>query len=352
LSWDHKTIIKGTRELKAGIDCLDHFSGRGWHRIEKKLPNLLEDIKQLVNPVRQSDPTFRTTELYSLLTAPEVRRHLINEKNYTDEMLPTVRTIVNKLNELDFRLKKVNKCKPRIAEAEQIFAHVHAANKIADETQEVIRLSIDTKTNVGPFSRGGYCRQKVEACDHDFQLDVVLEPFGIFLPELNENYFYFTDSNVTADFMADALQDLWPIIKTRFDPHTMAINTIAINADNGPENNSRRTQFMKRMVDFALENQVGFSLIYYPPYHSKYNPIERIWAVLENHWRGLLLNSVEKALGLARSIKWNGKHPVVKSINGTYEKGVKLTQNAMKKIETTIKRISGIEKWAVDILCD
>jgi hypothetical protein len=236
----------------------------------------------------------------------------------------------------------------KIAETDEIFSHVHTANKIADESQGVVRLSMDTKANVniGPFSRGGYSRQAVKACDHDFHPDVVLKPFGIYLPALNENYFYFTDSNVTADFMVDALQDLWPSIKARFNPHT-----IAINADNGPENNSHRTQFMKRMVDFAMDNQVSLSLIYYPPYHSKYNPIERVWAVLENHWRGEVLNSVEKALGLARTMKWNGKNPVVKLINGTYEKGIKLTQKAMKQIEKMIERMPGIEKWAVNIPC-
>ncbi|CAB1070439.1 Mobile element protein [Olavius algarvensis Delta 1 endosymbiont] len=110
---------------------------------------------------------------------------------------------------------------------------------------------MDTKANVniGPFSRGGYSRQGVKACDHDFHPEIVLKPFGIYLPALNENYFYFTDTNVTADFMVDALQDLWPKIKARFNPHTMVIN-----ADNEPENNSRRTQFMKRMVDFAINN--------------------------------------------------------------------------------------------------
>ena len=97
LGWDRKTIIKGTRELITGIECLDNFSGRGRHRIEKKLPNLLEDIKQIVNPVSQTDPTFRTTELYSPLTASEVRRRLIEEKNYSNGELPTVRTIINKL---------------------------------------------------------------------------------------------------------------------------------------------------------------------------------------------------------------------------------------------------------------
>jgi transposase len=69
-------------------------------------------------------------------------------------------------------------------------------------------------------------------------------------------------------------------------------------------------------------------LIYYPPYHSKYNPIERVWGVLENHWKGQLLDSVEKVIGLAKSMKYNGNKSVVKLISGTYEKGIKLTQKA------------------------
>jgi hypothetical protein len=113
LGWDRKTIIKGTKELKSGIDCIDYFSGRGRNRVEQKLPNLLDDIKQIVNPVSQCDPTFRTTELYSPLTAAEVHRRLIEDKNYPHEQLPTVRTISNKLNQLGFRLKKVTKCKPK-----------------------------------------------------------------------------------------------------------------------------------------------------------------------------------------------------------------------------------------------
>jgi hypothetical protein len=113
LGWDRKTIIKGTKELKSGIDCIDNFSGRGRHRVEQKLPNLLDDIKEIVNPQSQCDPTFRTTELYSPLTATEVHRRLIEGKNYTHGQLPTVRTISNKLNQIGFRLKKVTKCQPK-----------------------------------------------------------------------------------------------------------------------------------------------------------------------------------------------------------------------------------------------
>jgi hypothetical protein len=113
LGWDRKTIGKGIKELKSGIRCIDNFAGRGRHRAEHHLPNLLEDIKQIVEPVSQCDPTFRTTELYSPLTAAEVHRRLIEQKNYTVEQLPSVRTISTKLNELKFNLKKVEKCKPK-----------------------------------------------------------------------------------------------------------------------------------------------------------------------------------------------------------------------------------------------
>ena len=113
LGWDRKTIIKGTKELKSRIDCIDYFSGRGRRCVEQKLPNPLDDIKQIVDPVSQCDPTFWTVELYSPLTAGEVYRRLIEDKKYLQGQLPTIRTISNKLNQLGFRLKKVAKCKPK-----------------------------------------------------------------------------------------------------------------------------------------------------------------------------------------------------------------------------------------------
>ena len=94
----------------------------------------------------------------------------------------------------------------KIAQTDAIFSYVHLVNQIADQTDGVIRISLDTKANVnvGAYSRGGYSRQTVKAADHDFGPEMVLKLFGIFLPAYNENYFYFTDSRVTADFMIDA----------------------------------------------------------------------------------------------------------------------------------------------------
>lgn len=207
---------------------------------------------------------------------------------------------------------------------------------------------MDTKAaiKIGPFSRGGYNRQGVAAADHDFEPEQIIKLFGIHIPQIDENHFYFSTSNVTADFMVDTLQDLWPNIKKRFDPHT-----IVINADNGPENSSRRTQFIKRIVQFAQRENIDVTLAYYPPYHSKYNPIERVWGVLEKHWNGQLLNSIDKVIGFARTMTWKGNTPSVKMIDAVYNTGVRLSKSAMRKFENMLNRTRGLENWFVDIFC-
>lgn len=112
LGWNRNVIIKGIKEFKSNIRCVDYFSGRGRKPAEHHLPNLLEDIKAIVQPVSQVDPTFRTDQNYCPLTAGEVRRRLIEEKKYTDQELPKERTIRTKLNELGFKPQKVAKSKP------------------------------------------------------------------------------------------------------------------------------------------------------------------------------------------------------------------------------------------------
>ena len=231
---------------------------------------------------------------------------------------------------------------------DEIFAHVHFINEIADESPGVLRVSIDTKATIkiGQFSRGGYNRQGSKANDHDFEPETKLKLFGIHVPETDENYLYFTESNITADFMVDALEDLWLSLEKQTELHT-----IVINADNGPENSSRRTQFIKRIVDFAESKSVDANLAYYPPYHSKYNPIERVWGVLENHWRGQLFDSIDKVIGLAKTMTWKGKNPVVKVVDRVYETGVKLSKSTMRTYESMLNRLSGLENWFVDISC-
>ena len=65
------------------------------------------------------------------------------------------------------------------------------------------------------------------------------------------------------------------------------------------------------------------------PYHSKYNPIERAWGVLENYWNGSLLDCLEAVFRFAQNMTYNGVHPVDDIVKKTYHTGVKLSENAM-----------------------
>lgn len=87
----------------------------------------------------------------------------------------------------------------------------------------------------------------------------------------------------------------------------------------------------------------------YPPYHSKYNPVERVFGVLENYWNGDPLLSVAHALGMARGMTYKGVHPVVALNEGAYLKGVRLTAKAMKPYERCIQRLKDLGKWFITI---
>jgi hypothetical protein len=348
LGWNRGTIRKGQHELQSNIVSLDAFHLRGRKKAEEHHPQLLEEIQQVVAPHSQTDPTFKTMRRYTRLTAKQVRTELEQLPAERTVALPSIRTFNTKLNELGFRLRSVKKSEPlkKIPETEAIFAQVHQFHRIVKEQAGVLRVSWDAKApvKIGLFSRGGRSRVETDAWDHDFTPQTLLTPFNIFLPEYDENFLYFTESKVTSDFMVDVLEQTWPVLHERFHPEWLLID-----GDNGPENHSHRTQFIKRMVDFAKAQRVNVRLIYYPPYHSKYNPVERTWAALEHHWNGALLDSVDTVLRFAQSLTWKGKPPVVTLVSRIYRKGIKLAKEAMAVYEQRIKRLPGLERWFVDI---
>ncbi len=183
------------------------------------------------------------------------------------------------------------------------------------------------------------------ATDHDFQPVATLTPVGIFLPQYNELYLFFVTSKVTADCLVDLLEIWWQEVKDRFE----SITKWVINADNGPENHSRRTQFMHRLVNWVNTEHIPIQLAYYPPYHSKYNAVERTFGWLEQHWNGSLLDTVDTVLNFAQSLEFKGQRPVVKLVTQVYETGVKLSQQAMTELEKQLQRLPGLEKWFVEI---
>ncbi len=350
--WGRNTVKLGLKELETGYTCYVEVHKRGDKKTEEKLPDLERDIKAIVEPHSQVDPKFKTSLMYTRITAKAVRKALLDCKGYTDQELPTERTISNILNRLGYTLKRVQKTKPkkRIKETDAIFKNVHEVNKLADEDPDTLRISIDSKAKVavGEFSRGGKSRGKeaTKACDHDMNPECKLVTFGILEVVLGILTTVVGNSAETSDFIVDALQIWWDDRKA---VHPQ-IKILVINLDNGPSSASCRTQFIKRITMFAEANGLDIHLVYYPPYHSKYNPVERCWGVLENHWNGAVLDSVHTVLEWIKTMTWRNNSPIVHFLDKTYEKGIKLTRGAMKKYDDRIYRSSTLPRWNLAVL--
>lgn len=147
----------------------------------------------------------------------------------------------------------------------------------------------------------------------------------------------------TSDFWGDCLRLWWDSVKDQF-PHVLRLT---IYLDNGPKNSGTRTQFLKRLIEFADWSGLEIHLVYYPPYHSKYNPIERCWSALQQKWNGVLLTCWEIVLTCALRMTWKGKHPTVLRLDGDYPTGVIVPKDEMQTLNKRLKRSESLGKYDI-----
>lgn len=197
--------------------------------------------------------------------------------------------------------------------------------------------------------RGEKCRtdengRAAEGWDHDPPAKRKAVALGI-LVLVSGALSLFFGSGGSSDFWVDALQCWW----RRVRPRWRGIRRLVIYLDNGPDNSGRRTQFLKRMVQFADWSGLVVRLVYYPPYHSKYNPIERCWSSLQKKWNGLLLNCWEVILWAARRMKWKGRHPTVERLERRYANNVRVSAKEMKQWNARLKRSANLPTYDITI---
>jgi Rhodopirellula transposase DDE domain len=311
---------------------------------------LKKDIESIVDNHCQIDPTLKTQKCFLRITSAYVFKELLLKKGHKlQDFCPS--TINNVLNRLGYTLKKVLKTKPlkKIPETDSIFANLNRQHDIAQSNPRILRISIDVKAKVkiGNLSRGGYSRlqEAPKADDHDQHWDATLVPFGIYELNTENVFFVFGQSYETPDFIVDALEKWWSAREFMTNRYEM----LMIDLDNGPSVASNTRQFINRMIAFAAKIGMPIQLVYYPPYHSKYNPVERVWAALENYWKPLILDTISNTLKIARRMTWKGMNPIATFIDNIYQKGVKISDNDFKELSPFIERDIELVKWNVKI---
>ncbi|MEZ6060480.1 MAG: transposase [Planctomycetaceae bacterium] len=148
-----------------------------------------------------------------------------------------------------------------------------------------------------------------------------------------------------SDFWGDGLTLWWEGVRSR----CRGIRRLVIYLDNGPKNSGVTRKFLRRMVQFADFSGLEVRLIYYPPYHSKYNPIERCWSSLQRKWNGVLLTCWHVVRACALRMTWCGQHPSVHKIDDPYHNDAPVTNAEMKQINARLERSTTLSKYDVTI---
>jgi hypothetical protein len=156
-NWGRETVAKGLHELQQGVRCLENFAARGRPRLEVKNPQFAQDLRAIVEPHTQADPELKSARRYCNLSAADVLEAL-QRKGYTQENLPSERSMRDILNRMNYRLKRIQKGKPlkKTAQTNPIFANVKAV-KQEIKAPDTLEISVDTKAKVneGDYARGG-----------------------------------------------------------------------------------------------------------------------------------------------------------------------------------------------------
>jgi hypothetical protein len=156
--WGRETVAKGLHEMRSGIQCLENFTARSRRRSEEMNPQLAADIRVIVEPHTQADPELKSSRRYANLSAEEVRDALI-AKGHDAKKLPSIRTLRDILNRMNYRLKRIRKGKPlkKTKDTEAIFANLRTVREEVCGDGETLEISMDTKAKVqiGDYALGG-----------------------------------------------------------------------------------------------------------------------------------------------------------------------------------------------------
>lgn len=195
---------------------------------------------------------------------------------------------------MNFRYRKLSKQLPtgHYQNRDIQFKIIVGLVAITSMQTPIISIDCKKKERIGNLYREGKCyaNQAIKVYDHDYDYlaQGKIIPHGIYDLQRNEGYVSIGNSAETAEFIGDNLLWWWDTFGIHHYPDT---DSIIILCDAGGANSYRHHCFKKQMLEVA--SQIGKTLIicHYPPYASKWNPIEhRLFAHVHQAMQGVVLS--------------------------------------------------------------
>lgn len=350
LSVNKNTVYRGLREIHQanGIDNERiRRKGGGRKKILDAHPEYVDIFRQIVAYDIAGLPQEANTKWLRL--RPIQIKSIFAEEHHIAISLYTIRLILKKEGytyRKPLKATSMAECKDRDAQ----FCKIKKIRAEYEAKREPI-ISVDTKKKemIGNFRRDegrAYSTEPVKANDHDFGTfsKGKIIPYGIYDVGKNTGYMTFGTSHDTAEFACDCIKEHWQKELRLIYPNA---KSILILCDGGGSNSARGWLFKWSLIKLAKCLKIDIRVCHYPPYCSKWNPIEhRLFSQITRSWSGGIFNTIEEACELASNTRTKTGLAVFTSINRReYEIGIERHQSFEEECKKHIKYDNDFPKW-------
>ena len=351
------TIYSGIRELKSKAN--ETFPENRVRRIGggrkptlEKHPEILSVFDEIAEAYtaglpQNPDVVWLTVSTSQLVTLFKERG--INVSSYLVRKMRAARGFKERSFSKSLTLKDV---KDRNAQFEKIRSVLSECDSAG-----IPVFSIDTKKKemIGNFKRPGKVSAKggnPKSYDHDFKTfsEGTIVPHGIYDVNANKAYLTLGTSHDTSDFVCDNIEKVWTEHLQWQYPNT---DTICIICDGGGSNACSHHVVKQSFMRLSSRLELNIIMLHYPPYCSKYNPIEHcVFGPLTRSWSGAPLLTIENARNRAERTTTKKGLSIIATINQrTYETKRPIDESYESEKSRRIIFDDSLPKWNYLIMC-
>jgi len=316
--------------------------GGGRHSYEKKFgPEVDEIFLDVLRDHTAGDPMDEKVR-WTHLTMAEIVAALAQ-----DHHIHVSKTVVRKLlKKHGYHRRQAQKrvtMKSEIPHRDEQFKNISKLRAEYEAAGNPI-MSMDTKKkeNLGNFYRDGrlYTLEEILVYDHDFNSfsDGVIIPHSLYDVQMNRGYIQIGTSHDTSEFACDSFRHWWYEHGRQDYPNA---TSILVLCDGGGSNSSRQYLFKEDLQHLSDEIGIEIRIAHYPPYCSKYNPIEhRLFPHVTRACQGVIFTSIELVKELMEKTQTStGLKAFVCILDKVYETGRKVVENFKENMRIVFDEI-------------
>lgn len=321
--------------------------GAGRRTAQEKHKNLDEIFLKVIENDIAGDPmdeNIRWIKLTKSDIIKKLRGHGIRiGKNIVRKLLKKHKFVKRKMQ----RKKPTGESPLRDKQFKKIAA---IKKKFMNSDNPIISMDTKKKEHLGRLHRNGevYCSQALEVYDHDYPhlSEGKIVPHGLYDIKNNKAHITIGISSETAEFVCESIKRWWNKIGKNDYPYA---ETILIMCDAGGANSYRSNLFKIALQDLVNDLQLPIKIAHYPPYSSKWNPIEhRLFCHVTKSIEGVFFDTPEEAEKYIKKTKTSTGLKVTTSIiKKTYETGKKAVKNFMDDLNIKFDKNLGSLNYIV-----